>query len=113
MVDMKQPVEKAELDMQREDHQFQLEMQKQQHNHENELKNKEIGWLGKFFGAEDNAARNMAMTVIILVSGRATVFSVCVIFNSNIGDDLIPNVWSKVSPVITLALGYIFGKNKD
>ena len=41
---MKQPVEKAELDMQREDHQFQLEMQKQQHNHENELKNKEIGW---------------------------------------------------------------------
>ena len=85
MVDMKQPVEKAELDMQREDHQFQLEMQKQQHNHENELKNKEIGWLGKFFGAEDNAARNMAM---------------------------IPNVWSKVSPVITLALGYIFGKNK-
>lgn len=28
------------------------------------------------------------------------------------GDDLIPNVWSKVSPVITLALGYIFGKNK-
>lgn len=30
MVDMKQPVEKAELDMQREDHQFQLEMQKQQ-----------------------------------------------------------------------------------
>lgn len=48
---------------------------KQQHNHENELKNKEIGWLGKFFGAEDNAARNMAMTVIILVSGGATVFS--------------------------------------
>ena len=30
----------------------------------------------------------------------------------NMGDDLIPNVWSKVSPVITLALGYIFGKNK-
>lgn len=84
----------------------------QQHNHENELKNKEIGWLGKFFGAEDNAARNMAMTVIILVSGGATVFSVCVILKSNIGDDLIPNVWSKVSPVITLALGYIFGKNK-
>lgn len=52
MVDMKQPVEKAELDMQREDHQFQLEMQKQQHNHENELKNKEIGWLGKFFGVK-------------------------------------------------------------
>lgn len=41
---MKQPVEKAELDMQREDHQFQLEMQKQQHNHENELK-KQRNWM--------------------------------------------------------------------
>lgn len=52
------------------------------------------------------------MTVIILVSSGATIFSVCVVYNSNIGDDLIPNIWSKVSPVITLALGYIFGKNK-
>lgn len=99
--------------MQREDHQFQLEMQKQQHKHEDELKNKEIGWLGKFFGAEDNGARNMAMTVIFLVSGGATIFSVCVIFYSNIGNELIPNVWSKVIPIVTLALGYIFGKNKN
>lgn len=49
MENLKQPAEKAELDMQREDHQFQLEMQKQQHKHEDELKNKEIGWLGKIF----------------------------------------------------------------
>lgn len=55
----------------------------------------------------------MAMTVIFLVSGGATIFSVCVIFYSNIGNELIPNVWSKVIPIVTLALGYIFGKNKN
>lgn len=101
----------AELELQREEHQFQLQMQQQQHNHENELKNKEIGWLGKFFGSENNSDRNMAITVIVTVISGATLFSICVLFNTELNNSLIKEVWSSVVPIVTLALGYIFGKN--
>lgn len=111
MEENKQSAALAELELQREEHQFQLKMQQQQHSHENELKNKEIGWLGKFFGSENNSARNMAITVIILVILGAMSFSICVLFNSQLDNALIKEVWNLVVPIITLALGYIFGKN--
>lgn len=111
MEDNKEPTALAELELQREEHQFQLQMQQQQHNHENELKNKEIGWLGKFFGSENNSAKNMAITVIVIVISGATLFSLCVLFNAQLNNTLIKDVWSSVVPIVTLALGYIFGKN--
>ncbi len=111
MEENKQSAVLAELELQREEHQFQLKMQQQQHSHENELKNKEIGWLGKFFGSENNSARNMAITVIILVIFGALSFSICVLFNAQLDNALIKEVWNLVVPIITLALGYIFGKN--
>ena len=111
MEENKQPTALTELELQREEHQFQLQMQQQQHSHENELKNKEIGWLGKFFGSENNSARNMAITVIVLVISGATLFSICVLLNSQLNNVLIKEVWSSIVPIITLALGYIFGKN--
>lgn len=89
MDDKQQIIRAEELELQREEHQFQLKLQEQQHGHENELKNKEIGFLGKFFGASDCAARNMAITVIILVVFGATVFSVCMLFNPEFDNNLI------------------------
>lgn len=112
-MDERQQAISAELGMQQEEHQFQLKMQEQQHSHENELKNKEIGFLGKFFGSSDNAAKNMAFTVILLVVLGATVFSICILFNSTLDNSLISKVWNSIVPIITLALGYIFGKNND
>ena len=82
MEDNKEPTALAELELQREEHQVQLQMQQQQRNHENQLKNKDIGWLGKFFGSENNSARNMAITVIVIVISGATLFSHIVLFNA-------------------------------
>lgn len=113
MDDRQQTVSAEELELQREEHSFQLKMQEQQHGHENELKNKEIGFLGKFFGSSDNAARNMAITVIFFVVLGATGFSICVLFNQSFDKSLISQVWSTIVPIITLALGYIFGKNNS
>lgn len=113
MDDRQRTLVDGELEMQREEHEFQLKMQDQQHSHENELKNKEIGFLGKFFGSSDNAARNMAMTVIMIVIVGATVFSIVVLLISSFDKHLISQVWNSIVPIITLALGYIFGKNND
>lgn len=113
MDDKQQTISAEEIEMQREEHLFQLKIQEQQHGHENELKNKEIGFLGKFFGASDCAARNMAITVIFLVVSGATVFSICILYNSSFENSLISKVWNSIVPIITLALGYIFGKNSE
>lgn len=101
-----------ELEMQKEEHQFQLQMQQQQHEHENDLKAKDIGWLGKFFGTSDNGARNIAITTIILLLVGASIFSAVVYCNNGEDTPIISSVWNKIIPVITLALGYIFGKKE-
>lgn len=113
MDDQQQIIKDNELEMQKEDHQFQLQMQQQQHAHENDLKSKDIGWLGKFFGASDNGARNIAITTIILLLLGASIFSIVVYCNNSDDTTTISNLWNKIIPVITLALGYIFGKNND
>lgn len=112
MDEQQQTVTNHELEMQKEEHQFQLQMQQQQHEHENDLKSKDIGWLGKFFGTSDNGARNIAITTIILLLVGASVFSIVVYCCNKEDMTIISNVWNKVIPVITLALGYIFGKKE-
>lgn len=112
MDDSKQTLEE-ELALQKEEHQFQLQVQQLQHNHENNLKSKEIGWLGKFFGTSDNGARNIALTIMILLIIGATVLSCCIYCSNYPDKDFITNIWNWVIPIITLALGYIFGKNNQ
>jgi hypothetical protein len=64
------------------------------------LKSKQMdidaGWLGKFFGNSSNAPTNIAGITIFLMIGIPFV------------SDL---EWEQSLPIITLALGYIFGKN--
>ena len=101
-----------ELELQKEDHEFQLKLQEQQHAHENELRQKELGWLGKFFGSSDNGAKNIAFTVIILLIVGVTFVSILAYLQDMPDRDLISKVWNMVIPVITLSLGYIFGKKE-
>lgn len=102
-----------ELALQKEEHQFQLQLQQLQHNHENNLKNKEIGWLGKFFGTSDNGARNIALTIMILMIIGSMVLSCIIYCSENPDKELISDIWNWVIPIITLALGYVFGRTNQ
>lgn len=113
MDDQQLSVTNNELELQKEDHQFQLKMQQQQHTHENDLKTKEIGWLGKFFGASDKGARNIAITTIVLLIAGASAVSIWIYCNNPNDKELISGIWNRIIPVVTLALGYIFGKNSQ
>lgn len=67
----------------------------------------EAGLLGKIFGADNRAASNIAGTVIILL----VISGICVSFwGSNV-----PTIdyWKVITPIITLTLGYLFGKHKQ
>ena len=73
------------------------------------LKSKEMdlksGWLGKFFGAPTHSPLNIAGLLIVLL----VLTGVAMSFIHGISDSI--SYWSKILPLITLALGYVFGKN--
>lgn len=93
----------------KQDKDFQLKMQERQFEHENSIKDKDLGLLGKFWGAGDNSSRNIAAIVCFLLIFGATVVSIAT-YCSTQDSSLIAKIWGYVTPIITLALGYIFGK---
>lgn len=67
----------------------------------------EAGWLGKFLGSPQRAASSIAWVMIFLLicSGILTLFFNCAINASE--------YWKIIAPLITLALGYLFGRKSE
>jgi hypothetical protein len=67
----------------------------------------DAGWLGRCFGASNNAPLNIAGLLVVLLvgSGVAVLF-----FQSAIpaGD-----YWKIIVPLLTLVMGYVFGKGSQ
>jgi hypothetical protein len=61
------------------------------------------GWIGRVIGSSKAAANNIAFVAVFL-----TLLAGCLsfVFPAQSGD-----IWKTLVPVVTLALGYIFGKN--
>ncbi len=74
---------------------------------EHDIKSKEIdvnaGFLGKFFGSNENAPVNISGLIImsLILSGILVT-----VLNT---DTYAKDFWIIVSPLITLSLGYLFG----
>lgn len=87
----------------------------------NEEKNKlkiELGWVGLCFGGNKNISFNIVGVLVCIMSLCCFIFSILIyIFDKSLsesGIQLIEKIWGGTIPVITLSLGYIFGKkNKD
>jgi hypothetical protein len=67
----------------------------------------DAGYAGQIFGSRSIPSVNIAAIFILILLVSGISFTV---FNS-----LIPpkEYWSLISPLMTLALGYIFGKRED
>lgn len=104
-------MQQHQRETQKEDHAFQLQMQKQQHDHENGLKDKDLGWLGKFFGGEKLSSKNITAFVCGILLIGVIVFSIIIYHNDKSNTSFICQLWDYVLPIITLSLGYLFGKN--
>ena len=61
------------------------------------------GWLGRVIGSPKNAPNNIAFLAVAL-----TLVAGCIslAFPAQSGD-----IWKVLAPILTLALGYVFGKN--
>lgn len=97
--------------MTQEDHSFQLKIQKEQLEHEAKMKNKDLGWIGFIFGSSENASKNIAALICLILVIGAIVFS-CFIYNCGSDNSFIQTIWDIILPVVTLSLGYIFGKKE-
>lgn len=97
--------------MTKEDHDFQLRLQEAQHEQELKIKNKDLGWIGFLFGTAENASKNIAALICLILVIGAIVFS-CMIYQSGSDNSFIETIWQIVLPVVTLSLGYIFGKKE-
>ena len=97
--------------MVQEDHEYQLKMQKSQHDHEISMRNMDIGKVGRVFGSSENSSKNIA-AVICFILLMAVIGMSCWIYYMDKDKSFIANLWQLVLPVITLSLGYIFGKKE-
>lgn len=94
--------------------------QKQVHDHEREMKeldhkqalemlDRKAGSFGQYFGIEDSASKNI--TLIIIIIFLFIVFALIFTFyKESPHSQFVEIVWNSAVPVLTLALGYIFGK---
>jgi hypothetical protein len=68
------------------------------------------GWLGKFFGTNSRVPVYIAGLAILLLLLTGISYSFLSLYNGNIPFDNVIKLWGLITPVITLSLGYIFGK---
>lgn len=112
---------KHEREQQREAHEHEREIQYTEFQHETELKkidnnqqikqtNKKIGWIGIIFGDENHSSRNITAIICIF----SIIMSWCVLFADNpITEENSIFVKEIMFPIITLSLGYLFGKSSN
>lgn len=98
-----------ERDLQKEQHEFALTCRKIDVQHELDTIDKNLGWLGRFFGSAENASKNIAAIVCIALLVGVTIVSIVVYWNER-SIFSASSLWDEVLPIITLSLGYLFGK---
>lgn len=79
-------------------------------NHEREL-----GTLGKFFGSGDTVKMNISgLTILVLIITGICYTTAILCFDTTANSKAvgISDFWGIISPMITLALGFIFGKTQ-
>ena len=96
------------------------QMQKEEHSHkENVIKMRQdnnvgilkqkLGIIGRLFGDRDNSSKNItAFLNILLIIGASTLSAIIYIYDKDI--QLVSSIWKNVIPIVTLSLGYLFGK---
>jgi len=109
---------KHEREQQKEAHEHEREIQYTEYQHETEIKkiencqvlkltNKKIGWVGVVFGDEYHASRNITACICICL---IILCIVVYIWGDEGKIELIKGVFV---PIITLSLGYLFGKSPN
>lgn len=94
----------------KEDHNFILAQQNAEQNFKNEQLKIKIGRIGELLGCEDNASRNITAFICGVLLFTLLALSI-IVYLCEKNFDPVMLLWEKVIPILTLAFGYLFGKN--
>ena len=64
------------------------------------------GWVGRIIGSAKNAPNNIAFLIVIMI-----LFAGIIVIVAYPNDRI--EFWSRIIRIITLTLGYLFGKNSN
>lgn len=100
---------KHEQNQLKEQHSYDLSKQEKDNAHAQEIEKVKLGRVGRFFGSGENASKNITATIcILLIIGGAIVSLYAYAWKND--KELAGSIWGVIAPIITLSLGYIFGK---
>lgn len=100
---------KHEQSQLKEQHNYDLSKQEKDNAHAQEIEKTKLGKIGQLFGGSDNAAKNITATIcILLIIGTAIVSFYAYAWKDD--RELAGTIWGSIAPILTLSLGYLFGK---
>ncbi len=98
-----------ERDLQKEQHDYDINCKKIELQHELDKIDKNLGCIGRTFGSAENASKNITAILCVLLLVGVTVVSIIVYCNEKTVS-AVAGLWDGILPIITLSLGYLFGK---
>lgn len=101
-----------EKDLKEKQCEHELALTDKNNSHELKIKNKDLGWLGICFGGRELVSLNISGLLIIVLIIGGVVLSCLVYDKEKQNFDNITKVWSVITPIITLSLGYLFGNKQ-
>lgn len=94
---------------QKENHEFLLLCKEKDQNHEKDLLSRNLGTIGSIFGSAEHASKNITATICIALIVGVSIIS-CWVYYTKEDVSFVKSMWTNISPIITLSLGYLFGK---
>lgn len=105
VIEQNKELYKHEQNQLKEQHKY----QEKENEHSRETEKIKLGRIGRWFGTGENASKNITATIcILLIVGGAVVSLYAYAWKND--KDLVEKIWGTIAPIITLSLGYLFGK---
>lgn len=76
-------------------------------------KKEERGFLGRVWGSIEHSSNNIAGLFIILLLIIGAAYTCCMFHDNPENHSKILEFWGMLSPMLTLALGYLFGRGQS
>lgn len=95
--------------LRQEEHEHVKECKKLDQEHELNTLSTNLGFIGRIFGNAENATKNITVVICLCLILGVSLIS-CIVYFCKEDIPFIAKMWGGLFPIITLSLGYLFGK---
>ena len=95
--------------LKKEEHEHTINCKKLDQDHELKTLSANLGFIGRTFGNAENATKNITVVICLCLILGVSVIS-CIVYFCKEDIPFVAKMWGGLFPIITLSLGYLFGK---